>query len=136
LLAALAGRNRIEGIAMSDTLLNAVEAQVVAILEWLRLVAEGMSGLVIAIGLALMVARVAQGMWRGHGSGLTAIRLGFARYLVLALELQIAADILSTAIAPSWEQLGKLALVALIRALLGYFLLLELREGPRTEKKP
>lgn len=120
---------------MSDTLLDGIQAQTVAILEWLRLIAEALSGLAIAVGLAVTLTHVARQIWRGRGSELTAVRLGFARYLVLALELQLAADILSTAIAPTWEQLGKLALVAVIRALLGYFLLLEIREDLRAEKK-
>jgi uncharacterized membrane protein len=55
-------------------------------------------------------------------------RLTLARYLALALELQLGADILSTAVSPSWDQIGKLAAIAVIRTALNYFLLRELRE--------
>jgi uncharacterized membrane protein len=62
----------------------------------------------------------------------TPIRLGFSRYLSLALEFQLAADILSTAIAPTWEELGKLGVTATIRTALNYFLSREMKEY--TEK--
>jgi uncharacterized membrane protein len=55
------------------------------------------------------------------------VRLILARYLSLALEFQLAADILSTAIAPSWDQIGKLAAIAIIRTGLNYFLGMEVR---------
>ena len=50
------------------------------------------------------------------------------RYLALALEFQLGADILSTAIAPSWEQIGKLGAIAVIRTALNYFLMREMSE--------
>ena len=48
--------------------------------------------------------------------------LGFARWLLLGLEFMLAADIVRTAIAPSFEQLGQLAAIAVIRTFLSYFL--------------
>jgi uncharacterized membrane protein len=51
------------------------------------------------------------------------------------LEFQVGADILSTAIAPSWEQIGKLAAIASIRTLLNYFLTKELENERRREEK-
>jgi uncharacterized membrane protein len=59
-------------------------------------------------------------------------RLTLARYLALALELQLGADILSTAVSPSWDQIGKLAAIAVIRTALNYFLLRELHEESHT----
>ncbi|UGA36015.1 DUF1622 domain-containing protein [Chromobacterium haemolyticum] len=56
------------------------------------------------------------------------VRLSFARFLALALELQLAADILSTAVAPSWDQIGKLGAIAVLRTALNYFLGKEIRE--------
>jgi uncharacterized membrane protein len=121
-----------ERTAMPDTFFEAVEEHVVEILQWLRLFTESLSGLVIVVGLVVALTRLVHQTWHHAGGELSSLRLGFARYLVLALELQLAADILSTAIAPSWEQLGKLAVVAAIRALLGYFLLVEIREDLRN----
>jgi uncharacterized membrane protein len=48
--------------------------------------------------------------------------LHFGRWLVLGLEFELAADILRTAVAPTWSELGQLATVAAIRTALNYFL--------------
>jgi uncharacterized membrane protein len=65
-----------------------------------------------------------------------AVRLTLARHLSLALEFQLAADILSTAIAPSWEQIGKLAAIAVIRTGLNLFLAREVADGVAAEAAP
>ena len=56
------------------------------------------------------------------------VRLDLARFLALGLEFQLASDILSTAIAPTFTEIGKLAAVAAIRTVLNYFLGREIRE--------
>jgi uncharacterized membrane protein len=58
----------------------------------------------------------------------TEVRLDFARYLALALEFQLAADVLQTAISPTWDQLGILAAIATIRTALNFFLAREMKE--------
>jgi uncharacterized membrane protein len=58
--------------------------------------------------------------------------MGLARGLSLALEFQLAADIVGTAISPDWDQIGKLAAVAAIRTFLNFFLQRELAEGQLT----
>ena len=50
------------------------------------------------------------------------VRLRLGRYLALGLEFQLASDVLSTAVAPTFEEIGKLAAIAAIRTLLNYFL--------------
>jgi uncharacterized membrane protein len=56
----------------------------------------------------------------------------------VALEFQLAADIIGTAIAPSWGQIGQLAAIALIRTFLNHFLSKEIeaeeKEKLETEK--
>ena len=42
--------------------------------------------------------------------------------MAVALKFQLGADILSTAVAPTWDAIGKLAAVAVIRTALNYFL--------------
>ena len=51
-----------------------------------------------------------------------ALWLDFARWLIAGLTFQLAADIVETAIAPSWDDLGKFAAIAAIRTFLSYFL--------------
>ena len=50
------------------------------------------------------------------------VRLRLGRWLAVALEFLLAADILRTAVAPTWEEIGKLAAIATLRTLLNYFL--------------
>jgi len=57
---------------------------------------------------------------------------GFAGWLVLALEFLLAADILRTAISPSWTDIGQLAAIAAIRTFLNYSLSHDLRHTPET----
>lgn len=59
------------------------------------------------------------------------LRLQLGRWLAIALEFLLAADIVLTAVAPSWEAIGKLAAVAAIRTLLNYFLQQEIKEHER-----
>lgn len=56
-------------------------------------------------------------------------RIKFGSALTLALELLLAADILATAIAPSWDAIGKLAAIAVLRTSLNYFLERELKQN-------
>ena len=48
--------------------------------------------------------------------------LRYGHWLVAALTFQLAADILESALAPSWEDIGRLAAVAVIRTFLNVFL--------------
>jgi uncharacterized membrane protein len=50
------------------------------------------------------------------------IWLKFATWILLALEFALAADILRTAVAPTWQDIWKLAVIATIRTMLNYFL--------------
>lgn len=51
-----------------------------------------------------------------------AIWLRYARWLVAALSLQLAADIIETSISSSWETIGRVGAIAVIRTFLNYFL--------------
>jgi len=63
------------------------------------------------------------------------VRLRFGRWLALALEFQLGADILATTIAPTLEQLVQLALIAVIRTFLNYFLGKEMETEMELEKE-
>ena len=87
--------------------------------SWLKLGIEAVSVAIILVGMLLALTRLAaQAVGRPAGDE----RMGLARVLSLALEFQLAADIVGTAISPDWEQIGKLAAVAAIRTFLNYFL--------------
>jgi len=50
------------------------------------------------------------------------IWLRFATWILLALEFALAADLVRTAVAPTWDDISKLAVIATIRTMLNYFL--------------
>lgn len=66
------------------------------------------------------------------------LRLQFGGWLALALEFQLASDILKTTTSPTYEHLIQLGAIAVIRTFLNYFLSKELKELPeligRNEK--
>jgi uncharacterized membrane protein len=61
------------------------------------------------------------------------IRVRFGSSVAVALELLLGADVLATAVAPSWDDIGKLAAIAALRTGLNYFLGKELKELKRLE---
>lgn len=111
-----------------------VEAQVQGWVEWLRLLVEALGALVIAVGIVLVVFALVRRMLSRQGGSFNPIRLSFARYLTLALELQLAADILSTSVAPTWDRIGKLAAIAVIRTALNYFLTKEMEHESAVQE--
>ena len=64
----------------------------------------------------------------------TYFRRSFGGWLVVALELQLAADIVGTIISPTYEELIQVGAVAIMRTFLNYFLEKELREQNETLK--
>jgi uncharacterized membrane protein len=111
-----------QGPRKEATLFEHAEGQVRVYVEWLRLLVEALGALVISAGVVVVVVALVRHLLAGRGSSFVPIRLAFARYLTLALELQLAADILSTSVAPTWDRIGKLAAIAVIRTALNYFL--------------
>ena len=59
------------------------------------------------------------------------VRLKLGRWLALALEFELAADILRTAVAPTWSEIGQLAAIAALRTALNYFLGREIASAER-----
>ena len=110
------------------------EEQVRYWVEWLRLFVESLGALIIATGVAIVVIALIKYALAGRDASFTPIRLSFARFLTLALELQLAADILSTSVAPSWDRIGKLAAIAIIRTALNYFLSKEMKDEKAAEE--
>lgn len=90
---------------------------------------EGAGAIVIFIGAAIAFVRfVLAAVRRQQVDDFVPIRLGLGRYLALGLEFQLAGDILRTAVAPTFAEIGQLAAVAAIRTVLNYFLNREIRE--------
>jgi uncharacterized membrane protein len=110
-----------EGVLSEDLLREYVDLLV-------RLV-EAAGAVIIFVGAVIAFVRfIATAIDRRKVSEFTSVRLGLGRYLALGLEFQLASDILSTAVAPSFEEIGKLAAIAAIRTALNYFLNKEIQE--------
>jgi uncharacterized membrane protein len=103
-----------------------VEVLIILAASWLKLGLEGISVLIILVAMLFALARL---IGPSLGQRMHAVRMGLARGLSLALEFQLAADIVGTAVSPDWDQIGKLAAVAGIRTFLNYFLQRELAAG-------
>ena len=59
--------------------------------------------------------------------------LRYARWLMTALTLQLATDIISSALDPSWEDIGRLAAIAVIRTFLNFFIERDILETQKIQ---
>jgi uncharacterized membrane protein len=95
---------------IADTIATAVEAS---------------AALIIAVGaleaLYLLLRRLIVNDGRSV-VGKKGIWVRFAMWLLLGLEFELAADVIRTAIAPTWDAIGQLAAIAVIRTFLNFFL--------------
>ena len=64
------------------------------------------------------------------------VRLKLGRWLAVALEFELAADILRTAVAPTWTEIGQLAAIAVLRTALNYFLQQEIDKAEARRGGP
>lgn len=105
---------------------------------------EAAGALIIFTGAIWAFVRFASTGLRGRSliTEFNKIRLSLGRFLVLGLEFQLAGDVLRTAVAPSFTEIGQLAAIAAIRTLLNFFLTREITqeraeiEHDRTDTAP
>ena len=99
------------------------EATVRAIVDVLVRLVEMAGAVVIFTGASIGFVRFAATAVRTRSAGaFVPLRLDLGRYLALGLEFQLAGDILRTAFAPTFVEIGQLAAVASIRTALNFFL--------------
>lgn len=90
---------------------------------------EACGAIVIFTGAVIAFVRfVVGGLRERRAEMFTDVRLTLGRFLALGLEFQLASDILRSAIAPSFREIGQLAAIAAIRTALNYFLGREIEE--------
>ncbi len=101
----------------------------------------------VLIGLAAVrttVQSLRLFFWPPPGLTKEQVRLELGRWLALALEFELAADILRTAVAPTWNEIGQLAAIVVLRTALNFFLQQEIDKAvvrgqvvvPRAEASP
>jgi uncharacterized membrane protein len=100
-----------------------MEQWVQQIAHHVALAVESVAILVIALGSIEALGRIGAALLTRQkiGEG-RVIWMRYAQWLVAALTFQLAADVVSTAVAPDWSEVGRVAAIAAIRTFLAYFL--------------
>jgi uncharacterized membrane protein len=103
---------------------TALEAQFNLIASYVALAIECGAVFVVTFGALQAMAGLLKAIAAGQVGEIEGrqIWLRFATWILLALEFALAADILRTAVAPTWDDISKLAVIATIRTMLNYFL--------------
>lgn len=108
---------------------------------YIAVVVEAAGALLVAYGAAEAVygSVLAITHWNTLRGERREVWLRFGVWLLLGLEFQLAADVVRTAVSPTWQEIGQLAAIAAIRTFLSFFLQrdlddYELRKG--KEAKP
>ena len=108
-----------------------MEFLVSRVLGLLATVVDASTGVAIGVGVLSALVRTAKlGIRRRTGldSAMSEIRITLGRWLALALELALAADILRTVMIPTWDEIGKLGAIVVLRTVLNYFLEREIEQ--------
>jgi uncharacterized membrane protein len=107
--------------------------------EWLAVVSDPaiaainvLALLVILVGTIEVSVTVARASFKPLGEQVARQAfLRYARWLVAGLTFQLAADIIETSISTSWQTIGRVGAVAVIRTFLNYFLERDVRQQQR-----
>jgi len=112
--------------------------------EWLHLVTKDIVVIINTMALIIVAIGTAEAFFTGLWATFPAsashrrfreILVRYGRWLVAGLTFQLAADIIATSITPSWQEVGQLGAIAVIRTFLNFFLerdLAELEIGARN----
>jgi uncharacterized membrane protein len=115
---------------MKEALVVATEWSSIAI-SWMALVLILVGTIEAFFGAMRIVFAGARG---GHER--RQVWLTYAHWLVAGLTFQLASDIIETSIAPTWDDIGRLAAIAVVRTFLNYFLERDLGETREREREP
>jgi uncharacterized membrane protein len=106
------------------------------IASYVALGIEAAAVLIVAYGaIEALAASIRASVQRRSRTGQRKeIWLGFGMWLVLRLEFALGADIVRTAISPTWNEIGQLAAIGFIRTFLNFFLEKDLQKyEPRKD---
>jgi uncharacterized membrane protein len=103
-----------------------------------KLLVEAAAVLIVAFGSLeafVKLLRVVSTPSATHGER-KAIWRRFGLWLLLGLEFALAADIIGSVISPTWQDIGELGAIAVIRTFLNYFLERDLEGAEASEERP
>jgi uncharacterized membrane protein len=112
--------------------------------EWLVSVTEPTIAIIDAVAFVVIVAATLRAIVKAvrvelGGASMfekRAVWLEYARFLVVALTFQLAADIIETSISTNWEAIGRLGAIAVIRTFLEFFLGRDVTEWRERQDEP
>jgi uncharacterized membrane protein len=106
-----------------------VEETLRNVVQHIVLVVEAVGAVIIAAGVLVAFVQWVLRELKVRPGSYEDTRLQLGRYLALGLEFQLGADILGTAVSPTWTEIGKLGAIAGIRTILNYFLAQDLQRA-------
>jgi len=107
----------------------------------IKIMAQYTAYFVEAIAALIIIIGSLQAIWiylrrallsKSDFSEITRSRIKLGHSLSLGLEFLIGADILKTAVAPTWQDIGQLAAIVGIRTVLNFFLTRELEQADKS----
>jgi uncharacterized membrane protein len=106
-----------------------VEQVIASVLRFVAPSLDALTGAAIAAGVVGALLRLVRSGRAARIDLIPEIRHHLGRWLAFALEFALAADILRSVVAPTWDDIGKLGAIAALRTLLNYFLEREMASG-------
>jgi uncharacterized membrane protein len=103
---------------------------------FVALISESVAVLIILLGIIKTVVFYlrSRSLFKFKPEMISTLRMQLGSALSLSLEFLIGADILKTAISPNWNEIGMLGAIVVIRTVLNYFLMQELRPEIKKAK--
>ena len=101
-------------------------AELNAIMEYLVIIVEACGAIVIMMGAIRSIIQYIRSFFGHIALSTRKIRFKLGQSMVMGLEFQVAADILKTALSPTWKDILLLASLIGLRTLLNYLLEREL----------
>ncbi len=112
-----------------ETLLKTTELELHHAATILKLVIESIAIFIVAFSILKTVPKFLRSYQKKDSENFDhEIRLDLGLSLALALEFLLAADIVATAVTPTWESIGSLGAIAGVRTFLNYFLRQEVKD--------
>jgi uncharacterized membrane protein len=125
----------VRGVLVLATATEDLEDAVRDAVDFAIPVVEAIGAAIIIIGVLLAAASYVLSELRIRPVAYEHLRLQLGRYIVLGIEFQLASDLLTTAVSPTWREIGMLGAIAGIRTVLNYFLVQEIEKVERLERE-
>jgi len=90
-------------------------------------IVEACGAMIVVLEVARTIFGYVSTLVRHNPVHMNALRLRLGQSLVMGLEFQVAADVLKTALAPTWNDIGLLAALIGVRTALSFLLEREVR---------